>query len=89
MAAAGAARGVVAVTEKNIGFNSALHATFRDALKEAEDGLRILQDSFISLYPKADRGPEARVRRNLWSALQGIREVRLAMKEIQEKEGER
>lgn len=77
------------MTGKNIGFNDELHDMFMRELDDAEGALRVILNSFVKLYPNRDRGAEARVSRNMSGALRELSGVRMAMKEIREREGER
>lgn len=81
--------GVSPRTGGNIGFNSELHDAFEKALAEVKQEVGIQLRTFVRLYPKADRGPEARARRALLAVLGDLEGARIAMKAIRAKEGER
>lgn len=77
------------MTGKNIGFNDELHDMFMRELDDADFELRVVLKSFTDLYPRHVQGAEGRVARNMWGALRALEGVRMAMKEIREKEGGR
>lgn len=77
------------MTGKNIGFNDELHDMFMKSVDDAEFELRLVLKSFADLYPRHAQGAEGRVVRNMSGALRSLEGVRMAMKEIREKEGAR
>lgn len=81
--------GLNPLTGKNIGFNTELHDNVVASLDAAEALVKDLNNIFAKLYPKSDRGPEARARRNMHATLSGLAGLRLAMAEIRQTEGER
>lgn len=81
--------GLNPVTGKNIGFNTELHDNVVESLDAAEALVRDLSGIFAKLYPKSDRGPEARARRSMGAILSGLAGLRIAMAEIRQTEGER